>query len=225
MADDNPIAEWLFRSYDVLWTAAGRLESQVVRNPDLPAGYRDDVSAAFAALREGLAVARQYGLTGAGPVPLFGAERSPHWSAVRAAYLKKNPSCAACGCDDAVEVHHVHPVSWPGGKDLELDESNLMTLCRVHHLWVGHLGSFFSKNDDARADAAAFLAKVRARPLPPAADPPRSEEFGGPVDEKARTDAAGGVAGGVAGGPAAAGRDDLGPVDGGAGGEPKRLPE
>lgn len=40
-------------------------------------------------------------------------KRSPHWSAVRDAYIDANPLCAACGPEldtrDHNEVHHVIP--------------------------------------------------------------------------------------------------------------------
>lgn len=36
-----------------------------------------------------------------------GVPRSSKWPAVRAAHLKANPSCEACGQRDAREVHHV----------------------------------------------------------------------------------------------------------------------
>lgn len=112
-----------------------------------------------------LAYATQPGQTAYGGVP-----RSPKWAGVRAGHLKQFPACAACGSRKCVEVHHVVPVSWPGGKELELDPANLLTLCESKtmncHLWIGHLGDFRSRNPNAVADAAAVLAKVRGRPYP-----------------------------------------------------------
>ncbi len=35
--------------------------------------------------------------------------RSPHWPAVRAAHLRRFPTCAACGTFKGVQVHHVRP--------------------------------------------------------------------------------------------------------------------
>lgn len=94
--------------------------------------------------------------------------RSPGWPKARAAHLKLYPRCAVCDGRKDLEVHHVVPVSWPGGKELELASSNLLTLCGPHHLWHGHLGSWFSRNPDVREDAAAWLAKIQSRPKPPA---------------------------------------------------------
>lgn len=92
-------------------------------------------------------------------------ERSPHWSTVRAAYLRGNPTCVACGPEmdtgDANEVHHVVPFHLCvllGRPDLELDERNLITLCEHddhdHHLLIGHLNHFQSSNPEVRSDAS-----------------------------------------------------------------------
>ena len=70
--------------------------------------------------------------------PTFGAARSVHWQTVRNHYIKKFPKCAVCGTMENLNVHHVVPFSEAGGKALELDESNLITLCREHHFTIGH---------------------------------------------------------------------------------------
>jgi 5-methylcytosine-specific restriction endonuclease McrA len=97
-------------------------------------------------------------------------KRSSQWPKVRAAHLKLYPECAACGSTRDLEVHHEWPFGWPGGDKLELSPANMVTLCESsggnHHLWVGHLGNFQSRNPDVRADAATMLAKVRSRPCP-----------------------------------------------------------
>jgi 5-methylcytosine-specific restriction endonuclease McrA len=97
-------------------------------------------------------------------------QRSSHWPAARAAHLQHERECAACGGKDHLEVHHIIPFSWPGGSELELVDSNLITLCESPshncHLWVGHLGDYRSRNPDVRRDAAAFRAKIKARPYP-----------------------------------------------------------
>lgn len=96
--------------------------------------------------------------------------RSSHWPAKRAEWLRAHPTCAACGGAEGLQVHHILPVSWPGGRELELSDSNLITLCTAKghncHLWIGHLGDFKSRNPDVRADAAAMLRKIKARPYP-----------------------------------------------------------
>lgn len=93
--------------------------------------------------------------------------RSGRWPDVRAAHLKREPACAVCGARKGVEVHHVEPFHlWPAR---ELDPTNLITLCKVHHLWVGHLGNWESWNADVRADAAAWREKIKNRPVQPKA--------------------------------------------------------
>jgi hypothetical protein len=64
------------------------------------------------------------------------SERSGHWPTVRAAYLEKHPTCEACGSADDLNVHHVAPFHLR--PELELDPTNLITLCREHHLSIGH---------------------------------------------------------------------------------------
>jgi 5-methylcytosine-specific restriction enzyme A len=99
-----------------------------------------------------------------------GVPRSPRWAAARAAWLRGHPTCAACGGRENLQVHHVWPVHWPGGKDSELSPDNFMTLCgspaRLCHLRDGHLWDFRSRNPSARADAAAQLDKIVNRPYP-----------------------------------------------------------
>jgi hypothetical protein len=91
--------------------------------------------------------------------------RSPKWPAVRAAHIKKNPKCAACGSSENVVAHHVFPFHLY--RDLELIPSNLMTLCENGgncHLMIGHLKNWKSFNVEVRKDAEALLQKIKARP-------------------------------------------------------------
>lgn len=91
--------------------------------------------------------------------------RSSKWPAVRAAYIKAHPNCAACGSSENVVAHHVFPFHLY--RDLELIPSNLMTLCENGgncHLMIGHLKNFKSYNLQARQDAEALLQKIKARP-------------------------------------------------------------
>jgi 5-methylcytosine-specific restriction protein A len=91
--------------------------------------------------------------------------RSPRWSAVRGAHLKRNPTCAACGTKEKLEVHHVHPFHlFP---NLELEPSNLLTLCETGgncHIMLGHLKHWKSYNLGVRKDAEVLLQKIKARP-------------------------------------------------------------
>jgi hypothetical protein len=82
--------------------------------------------------------------------------RSSKWPAVRRAWLLEHPTCDLCGGDRNLEVHHVEP--FHQRPDLELQPSNLLTLCedsgRVKglncHLVAGHLGSWQSINPYVR---------------------------------------------------------------------------
>ncbi len=93
-----------------------------------------------------------------------GAARSPHWRKVRAEYLKIHPACEACGATESLDVHHCLPYHLR--PDLELRPDNLICLCEKHgcHFTFGHLYWWESWNKDVRADAAAFLKKVKNRP-------------------------------------------------------------
>lgn len=102
---------------------------------------------------------------GLGDFALFGGvPRSPQWPKVRNDFIKKNPKCAVCGGTKDLNVHHKKPYHLH--PELELDETNLITLCNysVHHLWFGHLGNFQSYNVDVETDSATMLTKITNRP-------------------------------------------------------------
>ena len=97
---------------------------------------------------------------------LGGAKRSNQWPSVRKVHLSRHPDCEACGRKKAflktLQVHHCQPFHL--NPLLELDFSNLITLCDDCHILLGHLRSFKSFNKDIRDDARALLAKIVARP-------------------------------------------------------------
>lgn len=69
--------------------------------------------------------------------------RSSRWARVRREHLRANPSCAACRNPHRLQVHHIVP--FEDRPDLELDPSNLITLCMGFyecHLHVGHGGDY-----------------------------------------------------------------------------------
>lgn len=96
-----------------------------------------------------------------------GAKRSSKWPAVRAAYLADHPVCAACGQADQLNVHHVVPFHFD--RKLELDPSNLITLCTDGightncHLMIGHGGNYKCANPCVREDAARFNQMLTER--------------------------------------------------------------
>ena len=91
----------------------------------------------------------------------WGAARSPKWSAVRRAFVKSNPYCAACGTTRELEVHHVVPFHIDASR--ELDTTNLMTLCQDCHLYIGHLKDWTRHNPHALDDAALMLTRFSAK--------------------------------------------------------------
>lgn len=70
--------------------------------------------------------------------------RSPKWPKVRDEHLKVQPECQVCGSKLDPQVHHLVP--FHDKPELELDPTNLVTLCGPkhlnHHLSFGHLGDF-----------------------------------------------------------------------------------
>lgn len=91
------------------------------------------------------------------PGVMLGSERSSHWPTVRKHYLQGHPACEACGSRSDINVHHV--VSFHTDPSKELDPTNLITLCRKHHLEIGHRCSDghhnwgACSNPNVRADA------------------------------------------------------------------------
>lgn len=93
--------------------------------------------------------------------PRILALRSSGWGKARDEHVLAFPACAVCWATDLVEVHHVRPYYlFP---ELELDPKNLMTLCRVHHFWWGHLGDWSAWNPSVREDAETWREKIRTR--------------------------------------------------------------
>lgn len=89
--------------------------------------------------------------------------RSPKWPGVRAAHLKQQPVCQACGTTNNLNVHHKIPfVRVPS---MELEPSNLITLCessgRNCHYVFGHLStSWLAWNEKVVEDAATHKARI-----------------------------------------------------------------
>lgn len=78
--------------------------------------------------------------------------RSPHWGAVRAKHLQTEGACRWCGTKHCLSVHHVQPFHLH--PELELEQSNLITLCeligRNCHLKRGHLGNWKKANSEIK---------------------------------------------------------------------------
>jgi hypothetical protein len=86
--------------------------------------------------------------------------RSSKWSKVRKEFLasKWNGSCAACKRDTGLEVHHIIPFDLR--PDLELSQSNLITLCKYCHFIFGHFGDYITYNLNVRDDTKWYHVKL-----------------------------------------------------------------
>lgn len=99
---------------------------------------------------------------------LGGVSRSPLWPKVRKQFLIDNDKCAVCGGKDKLEVHHIKKFS--DHPELELVLSNLLPLCESGkngiscHLFVGHLGSYLSINENVISDVKFWNNKLKNRP-------------------------------------------------------------
>ena len=89
---------------------------------------------------------------------LHTSKRSSKWPGVHKKHLKANPVCQACGATTNLEVHHKKPFHLH--PDLELDPTNLITLCMENdcHLYVGHGDDFKAYNPNVQEDAAKVMA-------------------------------------------------------------------
>ena len=95
---------------------------------------------------------------------LKSATRSSHWSKVRKEFIKLNPTCAACGGTKRLNVHHKVP--FHKNPALELDPSNLITLCLGPlecHIQLGHAFSYKWFNPNIVEDAASYLVNPSKR--------------------------------------------------------------
>lgn len=90
---------------------------------------------------------------------LSSSERSPEWRELRNEFIRENPRCAVCDSESDVQAHHVKMYKfWP---NLELDKTNLVTLCTSKrlgfncHQMIGHGGSFKYYNPFVKEDIAS----------------------------------------------------------------------
>lgn len=90
----------------------------------------------------------------------FEGPRASEWVYVRNEFVRRHPRCEACGSGYNLNVHHIKPFHlYP---ELELDEGNLITLCREHHFRIGHdpdgkgpaKPNWSASNPNVRSDAA-----------------------------------------------------------------------
>lgn len=97
-----------------------------------------------------------------------GAPRSGKWHTLQQKFLRAYPECAACGTRENLNVHHEK--DFAHNPSLELVWSNLITLCRKHHLELGHdpdgpdgpaIPDWHKINPNVRADAERMRQKLQ----------------------------------------------------------------
>jgi hypothetical protein len=88
--------------------------------------------------------------------------RSSQWNSIRNKFVEKHPCCSACGSTKLLNVHHIFPFhEYP---EMELEESNLITLCFNCHFLFGHLKNWKSHNPNVVNDSNWFRQKLAHRP-------------------------------------------------------------
>ena len=89
---------------------------------------------------------------------ITGKPRSGQWPRVRAKFLVNHGECVACGATKQLEAHHKVP--FYVDQSLELEEKNLIVLCRTCHFMIGHLKDWSRYNVSVDDDAIAFRRKI-----------------------------------------------------------------
>lgn len=104
------------------------------------------------------------------PQKVFGGvARAAQWPKIRAAHLLKEPICQICGGKLKLTVHHIRPFHIH--PELELDDTNLITLCEGagsgnHHLTFGHWGNYATKwNPTIRSEITLWLGRFTAKTM------------------------------------------------------------
>ena len=94
-----------------------------------------------------------------------GKKRSSGWPTVRRHFEVANPTCAACGGTERIQVHHKKPFHLR--PELELDMNNMISLCmgiKCHaHILIGHGDDYKKFNPNVESDAAEILAHPERR--------------------------------------------------------------
>lgn len=85
--------------------------------------------------------------------------RSPLWNKTRKKHLKENPNCCACETIYNLEVHHIKPFEFY--PDLELEPTNLITLCEYCHLVLGHFKNFRTYNPYVVVDSLFYRSNKK----------------------------------------------------------------
>jgi len=92
----------------------------------------------------------------------LGLPRSSRWKTVRSEFLSLNPCCSVCGSKKNVVPHHKVP--FHVDPSLELDPSNLISLCENKgfncHFFFGHLRNWAGHNPTVEEDAIYWCCRL-----------------------------------------------------------------
>lgn len=81
--------------------------------------------------------------------------RSSEWKDLRDSFILREKVCGYCMRQDKdMEVHHITP--FHVAPELELEEDNLIVLCKKCHLVQGHYGNFKLWNPDIKLHSANY---------------------------------------------------------------------
>ena len=86
--------------------------------------------------------------------------RSGHWPKVEHEFLSLHSVCEACGTKEKLNAHHMKPFHlYPA---LELDPSNLITLCmdKDCHILLGHGDNWKAYNPNVIQDVATVHGNI-----------------------------------------------------------------
>lgn len=87
-------------------------------------------------------------------------QRSDKWPTFRKHHIKDE--CEACPSKEELNLHHIVPFNVDASK--ELDVTNVITLCRHCHLWIGHLLDWKSWNVNVVKMAHDMKQLILTRP-------------------------------------------------------------
>jgi len=93
------------------------------------------------------------------------ATRSSGWAKARKRRIELDGGrCMCCGKgkSELLQVHHIRP--FHEEPELELEQSNLITLCSRCHLFVGHLDYWKSHNPNVMDHAVMIYKQIKERP-------------------------------------------------------------
>jgi hypothetical protein len=87
-----------------------------------------------------------------------GVPRSPQWPKKEKEFKSAHPECSCCLSKNNLQVHHKKP--YHTNPELELVDSNLMTVCRYCHFVICHENNWSNVVVDVEHQAKNHLERV-----------------------------------------------------------------